>query len=76
MSYHVLLYLSLFKDIGHSLVNFAEKESNMKKMRVANSDKPVPFYSLDVIISVDYKVKSSKDTLFRKWVNNILKKFY
>ena len=32
------------------------KESNTQKMRVANSDKPVPFYNLDVIISVGYRV--------------------
>lgn len=29
-----------------------DKESNVQKMHIANSDKPVQFYSLDVIISV------------------------
>lgn len=28
------------------------KESNMQKMHIAGSDKPVTFYNLDVIISV------------------------
>jgi len=37
-----------------------DKESNMQKMHIANSDKPVEFYSLDVIISVGYRVKSNK----------------
>ncbi len=52
-----------------------ERESNTQKMRVANSDKPVPFYSLDVIISVGYRVKSQNGILFRKWANNILKEY-
>ena len=28
-----------------------DKKSNMPKMHIANSDKPVAFYSLDVVIS-------------------------
>jgi len=36
-----------------------ERESNMQKMHIANSDKPVNLYSLYVIISVGYRVKSS-----------------
>ena len=31
------------------------EESNMQKMHIANSDKPVAFYNLDVIISVGYR---------------------
>ncbi len=30
-----------------------EKKSNMQKMHIANSDKPVAFYSLDVILAVE-----------------------
>jgi len=41
------------------------KESNVQKMHIANSDKPVQFYSLDVIISVGYRVKSQRGTEFR-----------
>lgn len=44
-------------------------------MCVANSDKPVLFYSLDVIISVGYRVKSKEGIIFRKWANNILKQY-
>lgn len=51
------------------------KESNTQKMRVANSDKPVGFYSLDVIISVGYRVKSQRGTQFRIWANKILKDY-
>ena len=33
------------------------------------------FYNLDVIISVDYRVKSNKGISFRKWANNVLKHY-
>lgn len=44
-------------------------------MRVPFSDKPVPYYSLDVIISVGYRVKSKQGTQFRIWANRILKDY-
>ena len=52
-----------------------DKKSNMQKMHIANSDKPVMFYSLDVIISVGYRVKSQRGTQFRIWANRILKEY-
>lgn len=51
------------------------KESNTQKMRVANSDKHVPFYNLDVIISVGYRVKSRQGVQFRQWATSILKQY-
>lgn len=36
----------------------ADEKSNVHFLHIASSDKPVPFYSLDVIISVGYRVKS------------------
>ena len=42
-------------------------------MQIANSDKPVKLFSLDVIISVGYRVKSYQGTQFRRWANKILK---
>jgi len=41
----------------------------------AFSDKPITAYSLDVIISVGYRVKSSRGTQFRIWANKILKDY-
>ena len=41
----------------------------------AFSDKPVKLYSLDVIISVGYRIKSPKGTQFRIWANNVLKNY-
>lgn len=58
---------------------FMEKEldekSNVHFLHIAVSDKPVPFYSLDVIISVGYRVHSKKGVIFRKWANRILKDY-
>ena len=52
-----------------------DENSNLQKMQIANSDKLVSFYSLDVIISVDYRVKSKKGIIFRKWANKVLKDY-
>lgn len=49
------------------------EKSNMQKMHIANSDKPVAFYSLDVIISVGYRVKSKRGVQFRQWATRVLK---
>jgi hypothetical protein len=51
------------------------EESNMQKMHIANSDKPVAFYNLDVIISVGYRVKSKQGTQFRIWATRVLKDY-
>lgn len=52
-----------------------EEKSNMQNMHIANSDKPVNTFSLDVIISVGYRIKSIRGTQFRIWANNILKQY-
>ena len=44
-------------------------------MQIANSDKPVAFYSLDVIISVGYRVNSIRATAFRQWSTSVLKQY-
>ena len=51
------------------------KKSNTHFLRVANSDKPVPFYNLDVIISVGYRVKSRQGVQFRQWATSVLKQY-
>ena len=51
------------------------KKSNLRKTQFAQSDKPVGLYSLDVIISVGYRVRSLRGIAFRKWANKVLKDY-
>ncbi|MEE0865952.1 MAG: RhuM family protein [Clostridia bacterium] len=44
-------------------------------MRVDGVKQQVPFYNLDVIISVGYRVKSKNGVIFRQWANKILKDY-
>lgn len=44
-------------------------------MRADGVKQPVAFYSLDVIISIGYRVKSQRGTQFRIWANKILKDY-
>ena len=41
-------------------------KSNVQKMHITQSDEPVGLYSLDMIISVGYRVNSKRGILFRK----------
>lgn len=50
-----------------------EEKSNMQKMHIPNSDKPVVFYSLDVILAVGYRTNSKVAIHFRKRSTYILK---
>ena len=52
-----------------------EENSNVHFLHIASSDKPVKFFSLDVIISVGYRVKSVRGTQFRQWANEVLKDY-
>lgn len=48
-------------------------EGNVQNLHIANSDKPVAFYDLDVVISVGYRVKSIAGTRFRQWATKVLR---
>ena len=52
-----------------------EEKSNLQKMQISSSDKPITLYSLDVIISVGYRVNSLKATRFRQWATATLKEY-
>lgn len=52
-----------------------DEKSNVQNLHFANSDKPVALYSLDVIISVGYRIKSLRGTQFRIWANKVLKEY-
>ena len=50
-------------------------ESNLQFMQIARSTKPVALYSLDMVISVGYRVSSAQATLFRRWATGVLVRF-
>ena len=52
-----------------------EKVNNTQKMRVDGVKQSVSFYSLDVIISIGYRVKSKRGVEFRRWANSVLKQY-
>ena len=53
-----------------------EEKSNMQILHNTFSKyKPTKVYSLDVIISVGYRVKSIRGTQFRIWANKVLKEY-
>ena len=45
---------SIFKD------KEVDSKSNMQKMHITNSDKPVVFYGLDIILAVGYRTNSKR----------------
>lgn len=49
------------------------EKSNVQKMHIANSDKPVTLYSLDIILAVGYRTNSAKAIGFRQWATNTLR---
>ena len=51
------------------------EKSNMQKMHIANSDRPIVFYDLDVVISVGYRIKSERGVQFRRWATQRLREY-
>lgn len=51
------------------------EESNVQKVNIAGSTKPVKLYSMDVVISVGYRVNSKAATRFRQWATQTLKAY-
>ncbi len=52
-----------------------EAKSNVQKMHIPNSDKPVEFYNLDMVLAVGYRANSIEASRFRKWATGILKQY-
>ena len=52
-----------------------DKKSNVKKIHIANADRPVIFYSLNVILAVGFRVHSPRGVQFRQWANTTLREF-
>jgi prophage antirepressor-like protein len=66
---------TLRKHINNTFLEEVERDNNTHFLRVDGVKQPVAFYSLDVIISVGYRVKSANGVRFRRWANQILKDF-
>jgi prophage maintenance system killer protein len=52
-----------------------DSESNVQKMHIANSDKPVATYNLDIILAVGYRANSGSAIQFRKWATQTLRQY-
>ena len=52
-----------------------DEKSNVQKMHIANSDKPVSFYSLDMILSIGYRTNSKRAIVFRQWATETLHEY-
>lgn len=52
-----------------------DEKSNVQIMHIANSDKPVKLYNLDMILAVGFRVRSPRGTQFRQWANTTLKEY-
>ncbi len=64
------------KHIGNLLkTSEINEKSNVQKMHIASSDKPVAIYSLDVILAIGYRTSSIKAIHFRRWASEIIKKY-
>ena len=50
-----------------------DEKSNMQKMHIANSDRHVNLYSLDVVLGVGYRTNSKVAIEFRKWATRTLR---
>ena len=52
-----------------------DEKSNVHFLHIPFSDKPIKVYSLNVIISVGYRVKSPRGAQFRIWATNVLREY-
>ncbi|WP_062237041.1 RhuM family protein [Aureimonas sp. N4] len=51
------------------------EEGNMQKVHIAGATRPVTLHSLDMVISVGYRVSSAQATVFRRWATGVLVQF-
>lgn len=52
-----------------------DENSNLQKMQIADSAKPVALYGLDAILAVGYRVSSKQGMQFRRWANAVLRQY-
>ena len=52
-----------------------EENNNVQILHINQRGRPIALYSLDVIISVGYRVKSMRGIQFRRWATQVLKSY-
>jgi hypothetical protein len=65
--------LWVFRHVRSAINDEEVSERNMQKMHIPNSDKPVTFYDLEVVISVGFRSRSRQGVSFRRWATQRLK---
>jgi hypothetical protein len=50
-----------------------DDKSNVQKLHITGTYKPITYYNLDVILSVGYRVNSKRGTQFRIWATTVLR---
>ena len=63
---------ALHEELDYSTV---AKFATVQKEGNRNVTRNIEYYSLDMIISVGYRVKSNQGIIFRKWATNVLKDY-
>jgi prophage maintenance system killer protein len=69
------------RHIGNALREEIDAESTVAKFATVQLEgdrrveRSIEYYNLDVIISVGYRVKSQRGVEFRKWANNVLRRY-
>lgn len=67
---------AISRHIGNALAEGEiDEKSNLQKMQIPSSDRPITLYDLDVIISVGYRVKSQRGVEFRRWATDVLRRY-
>lgn len=52
-----------------------DREGNVRYVHIPGSDRPVSIYSIDVILSVAYRVNSQRGVEFRRWATDVLHRY-
>lgn len=75
VSYHISKYeefLTKSKKIGLSQEYSNSNKTDKIKLKIKNSDKPVSFYSFDVLTYIAYRVNTLEAISMRDWIQNAL----
>nr|WP_276901599.1 virulence protein RhuM/Fic/DOC family protein [Pedobacter kyonggii] len=66
---------NIFEENELDKISTVKKSLTVRKEGNRSVSREIEFYSLDVVISVGYRVKSKEGTKFRIWANQILKDY-